>query len=143
MTVIKLGNFKILIIKRMEKRTWEYLEDNRTPGVYFDQNLNSHSRQRLNEILLVPKCLPWVDVKGLFVLKNASVLIFHFSLTQVCVCARAHTHTHTHTQAFIGFILCVQQFNFYILYSSHLCNNTKMVGHPILSFLYLFLRVVE
>lgn len=62
--------------------TWGYLENNRTPLVYSDQNLNSDSRQKLNEILFRPKCLPWVDVKGPFVLKNASILMFPLSLTQ-------------------------------------------------------------
>lgn len=50
-----MWNFKILRIKRMEKRTtWEYLENNRTPLVYCDRNLNSGGRQIPSDSLRVP-----------------------------------------------------------------------------------------
>lgn len=84
----------------MEKRmTWGYLENNRTPLVYSDQNLNSDSRQKLNKILFGPKCLSRVDVKGPFVFKNASILtMFPFSLTQA------------QRTTFISFVLCIEHF---------------------------------
>lgn len=116
-----MWNFKILTIKRMEKRmAWEYFAHNRTPLVCSDWNVNSDTRQRLNEILLGPKCLPWVDVKGLFVLKNAFMLTFPFFLFQ----AQPPPST-PQKPSFIGFVLCAEHFSYYVFYSSHLSNHTK------------------
>lgn len=125
MAVIKIGNFQILTIKRMEKRmTRESTQRTIEPHEYI-----SRSGLRLNEILLGPKCLPWVDVKGLFVFKNASVLIFPFF---------SHPSTHTPTKKpFIGFVLCVEHFS-YCIFCSFIF--PEALG---LSFLYLFLRVAK
>lgn len=122
MAVIKIGDFQILTIKRTEKR----MTRESTQRTIEAHECISCSGLRLNEILLEPKCLPWVDVKGLFVFRNASVLIF------------SHPSTHTPTKKpFIGFVLCVEHFSYFIFYSFIFA---EAVG---LSFLYLFLRVAK
>ena len=104
--------------------TWRFSKNNRTPLVYSDQILNSDSRQELNEILFGPKCLPWVDVKGPFVLKNDCTYYVPFSLTQA---QKNH---------FISFcIMCRALLAIFCI--SHSCSNKRSHG-PNLSSLYPF-----
>lgn len=106
--------------------TWGYSENNRTPLVYSDQILNSDSRQKLNEILFGPKCLPWVDVKSPFVLKNASVLIMFPFLSP------------KHKRTTLSVLYYVSSTSSYFLHFSFLQQQQKSWAKPILSLPFFF-----
>ena len=81
----------------------------------------------MNETLTRPKYPPWVGVKGLFVFKNASVLLFLFFLLPKCM----------HKKPFIGFVLHVEHFCYYIFYGFLFPEGGG------LSFFYHFVRVAK
>lgn len=131
MAVTKMWNFKILRIKRMEKRmTQEYLENNRTPLVYSDQNQIQIADRSWMRFSSGPSAfLGWM-LRAL--------------CSQECLCTyyipfSSHLAQKTHFHQF-----CVRCWALLAIFDiSHFWDNTGVMGHPILSFLYPFLRVAE